>query len=353
MQMKKLKTIFLLSTVVFLVTSCEVEFSPNAEWRETPVVYCLLDQEDDTSYVRIQRCFLGEGNQYRFSSVADSIYYPQNALTVAIEEWNTWTDGDGFVHRAGNAPRRVYNFDYKEIINKEEGQFYNTVQPVYTCATAGQLDSTCIYRLVVVKNSTGDTIAKSETDLVYGNMTLSKPNNVTLFQFAGTSGSKSCEITWSSMKGGRQYQPIVRFFYRDFIINASVNPPDTIINNNYIDIPCNVVKSNMRDPFLTTKLEQNYFLSTINSSIEDRTCNKNIIDTVQIFITCCNEALAAYIYANNPNGSLNQDPFIYTNIEGGLGVFAARRHHISFKVRTPASAVSNYIKGLKELNVGF
>ena len=109
----------------------------------------------------------------------------------------------------------------------------------------------------------------------------------------------------------------------------------------------------MRDPFLSTKLDQNYFLSTIKSKIEDRTCNKNIIDTVEIFITCCTEPLAAYIYANNPAGSLNQEPFTYTNINGGLGVFAARRTHISFRVRTPLSSVSNYIKSLKELNVGF
>ncbi len=351
--MRKLRIILLMPVIALAVASCEVEFSPNAEWRETPVVYCLLDQDADTSYVRVQRCFLGEGNQYRYSNVTDSIYYPQEALTVFIEEWDSWTDGDGILHRAGGSPRKVYYFDYKEITDKEDGQFNNTVQPIYVCHTGGQLDSTCIYRLAVVKNSTGDTIAKSETTLVYGDMNLSKPNNVTLFQFSGTAGSKNCEIIWSSLQNARQYQPIVRFFYRDFIVNTSVNPPDTTISKHYIDIPCNVVKSNMRDPFLTTKLEQNYFISTINSSIEDRTCNKNIIDTVQIFITCCSEALAAYIYANNPSASLNQDPFLYTNIDGGLGVFAARRSSISFKVRTPASANSSYIKGLKDLNVGF
>lgn len=338
---------------LILFVSCEVEFSPNAEWRETPVVYCLLDQDDDTTYVRVQRCFLGEGNQYRYSSIADSIYYPADALTVTLEEWDTWTSSEGVVNRAGNAPRRVYNMDYTEFVNKDDGRFYNTVQPIYACATAGMLDSTCIYRLVVVKNSTGETIASSETSLIYGDMDLVKPNNVTLFQFAGSAGNKTCEITWSAITNARQYQPVVRFFYRDFIINTSVTPPDTTITPHFIDIPCNTVKSNMRDPFLTTKLEQNYFLSTIRSSIVDTVCNKNIIDTVQVYINCCTEDLAAYIYASNPGGLLNQEPFTYTNINGGLGVFAARRHHISFKVRIPGSSISNYIRSLKDLNVGF
>ena len=48
-----------------LLSACEVEFSPNAEWREIPVVYCVLDQDDDTTFVRVERCFLGEGNIYQ------------------------------------------------------------------------------------------------------------------------------------------------------------------------------------------------------------------------------------------------------------------------------------------------
>lgn len=342
---------FLVLAQVF--ASCEVEFSPNAEWKEIPVVYCVLDQDDDSSYVRVQRCFLGSGNQYRFAEVPDSIYYPSDALTVAIEQWNATVASDGTLHRTGDAPRQVFDFSYEEILNKQEGRFYNTIQPVYACRTAGLLDSLAVYRLVVVKNATGDTIATAETQLVYGEMQLLKPNNVTYFQFAGTAGSRTCELTWRAINAARQYQPIVRFRYRDFIVNTSVNPPDTTIIPHYIDIPCNTLKSNMRDPYMTTNLEQNYFLATIRNNIEDVTSNKNIIDTVDIYINCCNESLAAYIYAGNPSGSLIQDPFTYTNINGGIGVFASRRTHIMFKIHTPVSANSNYVKSLKELGVGF
>lgn len=351
--MRNARKILLSVLTLMVFASCEVEFSPNAAWTETPVVYAVLDQDDDTSYIRIQRCFLGEGNQYRFAEVADSNYYPSDALSVSVEQWSATLGNNGLLQRTGTAPVRVFNFEYKEIVDKEDGRFVNSVQPVYACATAGQLDSLSVYRLVVVKNSTGDTIATSETQLCYGDMQLIKPNNVTLFQFGGTAGSKTCEFTWRSINAARQYQPIVRFFYRDFIVDNTVTPPDTNIDIHYIDIPCNVIKSNMRDLNMTTNLEQNYFLSTIRSSIEDVTCNKNVVDTVEIYITCCNEPLAAYIYASNPSGSLNQDSFEYTNIDGGLGVFASRRTHIMFKIRTPSSSRSSYIMSLKELNVGF
>ena len=341
----------LLAVSVF--SSCEVEFSPNDQWRETPVVYCLLDQDEDTSYVRVQRCFLGEGNQYVYAAEPDSLYYPQGSIAVFVEEWDCWTDRNGVTHRSGSAPRRVFNFDYRLMSDKDTGVFFNAFQPVYACHTGGMLDTNRLYRLRVVKTATGDTIASSETRLIRGNMTLTHPNNVTLFQFAGTSGSKTCLFAWSSLREARQYQPIVRFWYRDFTIDYNTWPWDTIISRHYIDIPCNVVKSNMRDPSLNTRLDQNYFLSVIRSALEHDSCNRNIIDTVDIFITCCSEPLAAYIYAGNPAGSLNQDPFTYSNIDGGLGVFAARRRHIVFRVGTPVSAVSNYVKSLKELGVGF
>lgn len=349
-----MKKIVLLALASLIFASCEVEFSPNADWTEIPVVYCLLDQDEDTTYVRVQRCFLGEGNQYTYAAVADSNNYPQGALTVAIEEWNANVDATtGQWSRSGKSPIRTFVCDYTETTDKENGIFDSSRQPLYVCATAGQLDTSHVYRLVVVKNSTGDTIATSETMLICGDLQLVRPNNVTKFQFAGTSGNKSCEFHWSAMKRARQYQPLVRFFYRDFIINRQSIPIDTTIINHYIDIPCNVVKSNMRDPFYTTYLDQNYFLSTIKNSIIDTVCNKNIIDTVEIFILSCTEPLAAFVYAGNPAGSLNQDPFTYTNIEGGLGVFAARRRHMSFRIETPGSTLSNYKKTLKELGVGF
>lgn len=347
------KNILLLLVGMLFFTSCEVEFSPNDDWKRIPVVYCLLDQDDDTTFVRLQRCYLGEGNQYHYAAIADSIYYPQDAVTVLMEEWNTWVDNDGQRHRYGDNPRKIYTFDYTTITDKDSGMFYNTVHPVYVCPTGGQLDTTCLYCLKVLDNVSGDTIAKGETLLIRGTMTLQQPNNVTLFQFSGASGNKSCDIKWSTLRDARQYQPVVRFYYRDFIVDRTHVPYDTTITPHYIDIPCNVVKSDMTERYCSTKLEQNTFLSRIKQALEGDTCNKNIIDTVDIYIHCATEPLAAYLYATHPVGSINQEPYAYSNIEGGVGVFAARRRHLFFKIGTPLSTVSDYVRQIIELGVGF
>ena len=352
--MKQLRHSLLLTALLALLTSCEVEFSPNAEWRETPVVYCLLDQDDDTSYVRIQRCFMGTDNQQQYTTIADSNYYPADALQVFIEEWACRQASTGSYVRSGSAPKRIFQFDYKLLTHKDDGEFYSAAQPVYCCATGGLLDTASLYRLRVVKNNaTHDTLLSAETNLISGDMRLLRPNNLNKFKFTGSNANKSCEFNWTSISQARQYQPIVRFFYRDFIIDRSSLPWDTTITPHSIDIVGPTVKSSMTEASLTTRMDENYYFSAIQKALIGDSCNKNSLDTVEVFITCCSEPLAAYLYAENPSSVINQEPFTYTNIEGGLGIFGARRTHISFRVATPSSSVDAYVKALKALNVGF
>lgn len=356
--MKKIysKNSLLVSALLLLLfSSCKVEFSPNGPWNEIPVVYCLLDQGDDTTYVRVQHCYLAEGNQYQYASVPDSIYYPQDALTVQLEAWNTWRDDMGVSHRYGESPAQVFTFNYTEQYDKEEGQFTTQRHPVYYYPTAGLLDSNKIYRLVIIKNASGDTLATAETGLVCGNMSMVSPNNTLGFNFSGVGNNKTCNISWTSLKLARQYQPIVRFYYRDFIVNQlSPTTLDTVLVPHYIDIPCPVKKSNVNPGVaLSVLLEQSTFLNTIKENIDNPTVTKNIRDTVDIFVYCATEDLAAYIYASTPSDGINQERQTYSNINGGLGVFAARRTHIVFTVHAPASATSDYKKKLKELGVGF
>ena len=81
-------TRYLLPAVCYLLslffTSCEVEFSPNAKWKNVPVVYCVLDQDDDTTWARVQRCYLSEDNIYSYGQNSDSINYPQGSIEVYL-----------------------------------------------------------------------------------------------------------------------------------------------------------------------------------------------------------------------------------------------------------------------------
>ena len=45
------------------------------DFKETAVVYGLLDQSDSVHYVKINRAFIGPGNSLEFAQIPDSNYF--------------------------------------------------------------------------------------------------------------------------------------------------------------------------------------------------------------------------------------------------------------------------------------
>lgn len=367
--MKKNITICVVVVVSMLIMSCKVEFSPNTTWREVPSVYCLLDQDDDTTYVRVQKCYLGDGNAYDYTRVYDSINYPEGSIKVQMQEWNATAEvvhlsNDAartltVLHPTGTAPRRTFDFDYMLVTDKDSGLFATSEgQPVYVCRTSGQLDSTCVYYLVVTK-SNGDTIATAHTQLLWGSMRLINPNNGTKFDFTGSNGNKRCLFRFSPLEGGRRYQPMIRFYYRDYWLepNETNGVPDTFIVPHYIDIDAGYFKSDMKALTEEYSYAQGAFLSAIKMKLAGDTLEKykvkNVIDTVDIWIRVCDENLTQYLYSHEVSSALNQSNYTFTNIQGGVGVFAARRTRIKFTIPSPAPVNSPYKQALAALKVGF
>lgn len=370
LEMKNTFKLFTLSVLILCFFSCKVEFSPNATWTETPIVYCLLDQDDDTTYIRVQKAYLGEGNQYDFAQIIDSINYPQGSIEVKLLGWKSKLDNTGLPTRdlSVTAPVQEFIFDYTILTDKVDGSFSAPNQPVYYYPTKNLLDTNFIYQLIITHQPSGDTIATAETYLIknYSSMTtmLTKPNNINEFQFSGT--SKVCEFQWYTLPFARQYQPHVIFHYHDFYRHFNGIKYDTILTPHTVRINCPKVKSNLNSPALSCRLDRQTFLTTVKESIQARNIDWALYEAdtntdfslvvdkdVDIYINAANEDLAAYLYSQQITGGINQDSYNYTNIKGGLGIFAARRTHIQFTVPSNTAARSNYMSDIKDLGIGF
>lgn len=298
--------IFLLLALVAMLSSCEVEFSPNADYKETPVVYCVLNQDEDTTWVRVERCYLTEGDIYSPGVVSDSINYPANSLNVML-----------VAKRDGVQVGDTMRFAYTER-DHVEGNFASAAQPLYFLPSRGLLLDDCTYELWISKRATGEVIASATTSLVsrfcdyfhdydnYSTTVIQKPSNS--FKFVG----ENCDITWTPLHNARYYQPVVRFYY-------GVGG-DTLS----IDVPCPTLTSSPNISQVSSvgcHLSRSSFLFYLEQHL-DKT-PKSYLRLVDIVLTACNEDLYAYLYMTS-NGS-SQSQQTYTNIKGGLGVFGARR----------------------------
>lgn len=82
--MKKL--LLLLPVVGLLLAACSNDFEVTAPWKEVPVVYGLVSPDDTAHYIRVEKAFLDpEKSALEIAKIPDSIYYPENAITVFLE----------------------------------------------------------------------------------------------------------------------------------------------------------------------------------------------------------------------------------------------------------------------------
>ena len=349
-----MKHLPLIALLVLAFSSCKVEFSPNALWRDVPSVYCVLDPEEDTVWVRVQRCYLGEGNMYGYSSIADSNYYLPGDIAVHLLAWKGIRGEYNSLSATSQLVDR-WELTYTERPGKPEGNFPSGLQPMYYCVPGRRMeaDTDCVFQLVVLRQPSGDTLAQAFTTMVgflppkislrdTVEEVLLNPNRVMGHEYGFIIGCRG-QLQWNALPRGRLYQPIVTFYYK--------KNGDTL----HFDIPGGTVKNpgNARTmnfaPF-----SENHFFSYIKQRLAANTDSLFTVNNVDITIAVCNEDLNAYITSLDHTAMGGQDNPTYSNIQGGVGVFGSRRSHIVVNVPCDSTGKPGYIPDrLVQLGVGF
>lgn len=339
----KLTLLFALIISIFTLNSCDVEFDPNGKWQETTIVYGILDQDADTNFIRVQKCFLGEGNYIEFAKQKDSIYYRQDELEVSMYGFYEW-ESSGW-DTINNARKKIY-LNYTESYTKPEGGFYSEIAPIYY--TTERLHPDFIYYLVIKNLKTGNVVT-STTKLV-ANYVVNEPSN-SMFEFKYSPTLKQNQILckWINQsinaKGvmGRLYQPAIKFNFLENGQEEHIFINFSTISNPFFDADRTI-------SYIATERE---FLSQIKEKIGKRGVaeRKFLLDepTFELYVYACNEELKAYMENNTPEVSLSERP-IYTNINNGVGIFASRRLHIKRSYTTWKEAVEFAIE---DLDLGF
>lgn len=349
--MKRKNHYILLLTTLFLASilfvSCQVDFDPNSHWTETTIVYGVLDQDSDTSFLRIQKCFVGEGNYLEFAKEKDSIYYKQDELEVRIYSFYPWDTNGWDISYA----HKKYEFIYTESYTKPEGGFYSEISPIYYCVTKNNLPSDdgqnpFVYRLEIRNLRTGN-IVNASTYLV-ADYKITKPEG-NQFGFPSIQNVGVLTSGWitqtSNSKGemARLFQPSIRFHFLE-----DNNP--TYIDINY---------SPKFNPFqnketeITYKIYGDNFLYELENIIRARGMKERKFmygkEFFELFIYGCNRDLYEYITNNETTNSLVERP-LYTNINNGIGIFASRRLKIKKGFIGCDSRLETAIRSLK---IGF
>lgn len=300
-----MKKLIGLSAVIFLFSMCSTEMDLLDDWKETTVVYGMIDQQQPTQYIRIQKAFLGPENAYDMAQQYDSINYI-NQLDVRMERM----DNNGVESFIDLAPDTFYN--------KQPGDFYAPMYVAYSFQQpANWLTTSYTYRLVINNASTGNEVSASAR--IVGNYSIIQPNFGTI-GFASNNVNYKVEIKWDPATNAKRYQVLAYFYYTEIDINSVGTQKVTsgwFISDQY---PTGTSVSDE-----SVKFEPDGFYRFVASEIA---VDDNIIerrsDSIKFCVYACGEELNDYMNINGPSSSIVQERPQYTNINNGIGVFSAR-----------------------------
>lgn len=307
--MKHIPLILLTLVTLFLYTGCSNDVDINAEYKQIVVVYGLLDTNDDTTYLKINKAYLGEGNALIMAQLPDSSEFIEK-LNVTI-----WPEDN---------PDNIVSFDTITITNKEAGTFYNPNQVVYYSPFQPEVDKT--YQLRVVYKDT--EITGETSTFSFSRLDITSPGFALKIRIDNTTDPRA--IIWNRKEEAPRYDVLVRFHFKELHEGSS----DTVYR--FIDWFRDTQKSLVGEE-VESYYTGNTFYTAMETYVpyEDPAKEEQVTDRftgdVEFIVEAGGTELNTYMEVTEPSNSIIQDRPEYTNLTNGIGIFSSRARAIKPK----------------------
>jgi hypothetical protein len=291
------------------ISSCENDVDVNAEWKDVPVVFGLLDPDSLTQYIRVSRVFLGEGNALEYAQVKDSLYYNPADIEVKVTETLN-----------GNETRTWLLKD-TTTIPKDTGIFASPDQIVYYFDVSAnqKLNKNATYTLNIKNKKTGNELTGGT--LLVEKVSLQTPSSFA--QQVNIIPRQNSFVKWTSSKNGKVYEVVLNFIYRE----ETPGNPERVRKV----VPINFGRFTSADTEggeeLVREIDPLSVYQVLVASIPASTADNprlRYADSLEYIINVGDEDLYTYISVNQPSNTVAQERPQFNNVENGLGLFASR-----------------------------
>ena len=322
--MKNTGFILIIFIFIAIFSSCSTDVEMYADYKDVAVIYAMLDYRADTNFVKITRAFCGSNDNpidaNEIALIADSSNYPDK-LDVRIFELKN-------IHGGPYEPTgRVIVLDTITLHNKEQGVFYAPDQTFYYTAepfNTGTENIRYKYHLVVVKPN-GDTVT-AQTSMV-GNDDFCILTSSVVFQLEHSDVLKKINFRADDMAS--LYNVKMQFNYSEQ--HAGMEKEWKNVSFSFGTKPIfeyNISSNNI----YYVEYSNNWLFNALENAIGGDTVvdanHPNVIRHIGSFIVSISaggDELTLY-YSEN-QAQLNSPMSlisIYSNINGGFGIFSSR-----------------------------
>lgn len=300
---------FVLFSIIMF--GCDTSLDVKAPYKKIPVIYCLLDQNDEYHFVKVSKLFNGDLDAAEMAKVADSSIADVKSITM--EEL------------IDNQVVKTYILKDTLITTKDAGAFYYPNQTVYFFKEPN-LNSTSQYRLTV--DIGGDkpavsTISLIENSNVFQDNSWRRFATLKTMAFMANGDLSPLSVNVVPPKFAKRTEVNMYFTYCTRFTDGSYD-----IDTLKYQMGSRVVDNPLAPRDLSFGLDEGTFYTKIVDEIPDADDTPNYLERVDgiCFFEVVNGAEDLYYYAevNSPASAVFQERPPYTNFENGLGIFSAR-----------------------------
>lgn len=295
-------------------SSCEDDIQLVGEYKETAVIYGLLDQSESIHYIKINRAFIGPGNALEIAKIPDSNYF-ENVYATISEIIN-------------NDTTRVWVLDDTLLDTKDEnGIFYAPTEKVYyfTDASQGPLNTDATYQLDVIinKDLPNSFSVSGKTELVHG-LTSGQSQVSSSFNFIDSDGNlKTTSVIVSNTGTSAIVNATLGIDFYEYTNNVIQDSVSIIWNTGESEVTPNT-------SFSTSAQGQTFYELIRDNCTSNTAIDKRRLKSITIKLTGGSEDLVNYMNANKPSSSIAQAKPVYTNLtvtndRNVVGIFSARQ----------------------------
>ncbi len=324
------------------MASCSTDVEINAPYETTAVVYGFVEPIEDTQYVKINRTYLGDGNNAEYAAINDSTQFESVVGTVDMIK-------NGTVQES-------YDLEELFVNDIEDGIFYTDSQKVFYWVPTSGIDDEATYQINLDINE-GEKTVTAETGVVgfvnFKQNFRNKVVNTNGVSFANTSSVgqnvyNDLGIEWGVATNGKRYQVKLVFNYEEHTAT------DTTMRSISTTLGSVVGETADIDFF------QNYNGENFYAFVDNRLKNdpneasivKRVAHGVEFHIVVADENLHTYMEVNEPaSGIVNERP-VFTNVTNGYGLFASRNTTVLEERNTDGDPIFLSLNSERELVFG-
>ena len=282
--------------VMSLLTSCETDFQINAENQEVPIVYCVLNNNSDIQYLKLNKTYLTDRAAFSNPPNQDSVYFDGN-IEVVLEAWE------------GSKVSDIYIFEPSNEIPKDTGFFPNDNNLIYK--VKAEIRPKTKYSIsIYLENKEKIVYAECES---LGHLRVIDPLNVPERKISLNIG-QNYQCRWKPVDNAGVYQVVINFYYMEYEGQDSVQRK--VVWPQAFTSPLTNAES------LSKEISGSRFFHIMDDHIPFKEGVIRKAQGMDFVILSGGLEIKFYIESTAPSdGALMEKP-VYTNITNGLGVFS-------------------------------